>query len=94
MDGARCPGTILDLDASDVAYTPDGETIAVVTQDGGSWFYAVRENAWTYTRDHFTITQSGRFSPDGASFVSSDRNGNVVVRNVAMTTSKRLRERQ
>jgi WD40 repeat protein len=92
LDARRSVGwNDLDLDALDVAYSPDGETIAFVCANGGSWFYVVREDRWIYARDHSAAVQSGRFSPDGASFASTDRRGNVVIRNVAKTISKRPR---
>ncbi len=70
--------------ARDVAYGPDGETIAFVCADG-AWFYAVRDDTWVYARDHFSNTTSGAFSPDGKWFASSDRRGNVTLRDVAAT---------
>jgi eukaryotic-like serine/threonine-protein kinase len=69
----------------DVAYAPDGETIGFVCADGGTWLYGVRTDTWVYARDHEVDTPSGRFSPDGQLFVSSDRRGLVVVRDVAST---------
>ncbi len=82
------------IEARDVAYSPDGETLAFVCRDGGSWFYTVRDNAWVYARDHTTSVLSGRFSRDGTSFVSTDRNGFVVVRNVSKTITRKERGRR
>jgi WD40 repeat protein len=69
----------------DVAYAPDGETIGFVCADGGTWLYAVRGDTWAYTRDHDTDVFTGKFSPDGSLFATTDRRGVVVVRNVAAT---------
>jgi WD40 repeat protein len=69
----------------DVAYTPDGEMIGFVCADGGAWLYSISRDIWAYTRDHNTDTFTGRFSPDGRRFVSSDRRGVVVVRDVQAT---------
>src|SRR5262249_17024726 len=71
--------------ARDVAYGPDGETIGFVWAGGGAWFYAVRDDAWVYVRDHFSSATSGAFSPDGKWFATSDRRGNVTLRDVAAT---------
>jgi WD40 repeat protein len=68
-----------------VAYGPDGETLAFVCADGGAWFYDIRTDTWAYTRDHSSDTFSGAFSPDGALFASSDRRGTVTIRDVAAT---------
>jgi WD40 repeat protein len=69
----------------DVAYAPDGETIGFVCADGGTWLYAVHGDTWAYSHDHDTDVFTGRFSPDGKLFASSDRRGVVVVRGVAAT---------
>ncbi|TMQ03050.1 MAG: hypothetical protein E6J91_48610 [Deltaproteobacteria bacterium] len=69
----------------DVAYAPDGETIGLVTADGGTWLYAVHGDTWAYSHDHDTDVFTGRFSPDGKLFATSDRRGVVVVRDVAAT---------
>ena len=72
----------------DVAYGPDGETIAFVCADGGAWLYAVHDDAWVYVRDHFADTVSGTFSPDGRWFASGDLRGIVTLRDVAATFSR------
>jgi WD40 repeat protein len=69
----------------DVAYAPDGETIGIVCADGGAWLYAVRGDTWVYVRDHDTDTPTGKFSPDGRWFASTDLRGLVVVRDVPLT---------
>jgi WD40 repeat protein len=74
----------------DVAYAPDGETIAFVCADGGAWFYAVHGDAWVYARDHFADTVTGTFSPDGKWFASCDRKGIVTLRDVAATFAATL----
>jgi WD40 repeat protein len=69
----------------DVAYAPDGATMGFVCADGGTWLYAVRNDTWAYARDHDTDVFTGRFSPDGSMFATTDRRGVVVVRDVAST---------
>jgi WD40 repeat protein len=69
----------------DVAYAPDGETIGFVCKDGGTWLYAPRRDIWAYTRDHDADVSTGKFSPDGRLFATTDRRGIVVVRDVAST---------
>jgi WD40 repeat protein len=69
----------------DVAYAPDGATIGFVCADGGTWLYGVRGDTWAYARDHDTDVFTGKFSPDGSLFATTDRRGLVVVRNVAST---------
>jgi WD40 repeat protein len=75
----------------DVAYAPDGETIGFVCADGGTWLYAVRGDTWAYARDHDTDVLTGRFSPDGRLFATTDRRGTVVVRDVASTLAAAAR---
>jgi eukaryotic-like serine/threonine-protein kinase len=74
--------------ARNVVYGPDGETIAFVCGDGGTWFYDIRSNTWAYTRDHASETFTGAFSPDGALFVSADARGIVTLRDVPATFTK------
>lgn len=94
LDARRVlPWRDLAIGARDVAYAPDGDTIALVCRDGGSWFFAVHDNAWVYTRDHATMVLSGRFSRDGARFGTADAKGNVVVRDVAETLTRKGRSR-
>ncbi|HEY0477324.1 MAG TPA: WD40 repeat domain-containing serine/threonine-protein kinase [Kofleriaceae bacterium] len=71
--------------ARDIAYTADGETVAFVSPDGGTWLYRIAGDTWAYTRDHDSEVLGGQFSPDGTRFVSTDRRGVVVVRDVAAT---------
>ena len=71
----------------DVAYAPDGETMGFVCTDGGTWLYSTRGDTWAYTRDHNADTLTGRFSPDGQLFASSDRQGVVIIRAVKTTLS-------
>ncbi len=73
------------VDARDAAYAPDGEMVAVTCADGGIWWYAIASNRWMYFRDHAATVLSGRFSPDGRVYASSDIRGVVVVRDVNAT---------
>lgn len=75
--------------ARDVAYGKDGETIAIVCEDGAAWFYSFPTNLWVYAHDHATDILSGRFTPDGAHFASTDRSGVLVVRDVIRTFARR-----
>jgi WD40 repeat protein len=90
LDARRSiPWRDLSVGARDVAYAPDGETIALVGQGGGSWFYSMRGDAWKYTRDHASLVLTGGFSPDGSRFVSSDADGTVVVRDLGDTFTRK-----
>ena len=79
------------MPARNVAYAPDGETLAFVCTDGGTWFYDVRRDRWAYTLDHSSDTFSPVFSPDGTQFASSDRRGTITVRDVAATLAQAAR---
>jgi WD40 repeat protein len=68
------------VDARDIAYDRDGDVLAISAIDGGSWFYSMQRNVWSYQQDHMTELCYGRFSPDGSRFVSIDRDGTIVVR--------------
>ncbi|HEY0484582.1 MAG TPA: serine/threonine-protein kinase [Kofleriaceae bacterium] len=88
LDRARTlPWTDITLPARNVAYAPDGEILAFVCTDGGTWFYDIRRDLWAYTLDHSSDTFSPAFSPDGTLLASSDRRGTVTVRDVAATLS-------
>jgi len=73
------------VEVRDVAYSPDGEIIGFVCKDGGTWLYALGSDVWAYTRDHDVDISTGKFSPDGRLFATTDRRGIVVVRDVAST---------
>jgi WD40 repeat protein len=68
------------VEAHDIAYDPSGDVLAISAVDGGSWFYSIRRDTWSYQQDHMTELMHGRFSPNGAHFVSIDRTGGVVIR--------------
>jgi eukaryotic-like serine/threonine-protein kinase len=72
-------------EARGITYSPDGETIGFVCKDGGTWLYTMRGDRWAYARDHDAEASDGKFSPDGRQFVTTDRRGVVVVRDVAST---------
>ncbi|HET9626710.1 MAG TPA: serine/threonine-protein kinase [Kofleriaceae bacterium] len=69
-----------------IAYAPDGETIAMVSKDGGMWLYTVAGDAWSYAHDHDVEVSSVQFSIDGKHVISSDRRGVVILRDVDATT--------
>jgi hypothetical protein len=68
------------LDARDISFSPDARLLSIICSDGSAWFYSVAHERWEYMRYHYGLTVFGRFSGDGHSFVSSDINGQVVVR--------------
>ena len=73
------------VEATDVAYAPDGETLGFACADGGAWLYAAAVDRWAYARDHETEVLSLRFSPDGHQIVTGDRRGVITLRDVAAT---------
>jgi WD40 repeat protein len=86
LDSRRSlPWRDLSIGARDFAYSPDGDTIAIVCVNGSSWFYGAGDNTWVYARDHASLVMSGRFSRDGAMFATTDTDGNVVLRDVRKT---------
>jgi WD40 repeat protein len=86
LDSRRVlPWSDLAAGALDIAYSSDGGVIALLCADGSEWFYRVPENAWVYVRDHRSRVTSGRFSSDGADFVSVDDQGAVIVRDIKST---------
>jgi WD40 repeat protein len=76
----RFPWQELAGSARDVAYSPDGETLAIV--DRANWFYSIRDQRWLNAPDHAAVTISGHFTPDGNRFISSDITGALVAREV------------
>ena len=78
------------MDARDLVFSGDDQLLAIVCSDGTIWFYSFADDNWVFTRDHFALTSSGRFSRDGHLFVSSDSSGAVVVRDVAATLAEYL----
>jgi dipeptidyl aminopeptidase/acylaminoacyl peptidase len=79
------PWQDVTAEARSITYAPDGETIGFVCKDGGTWLYSLRGDIWAYARDHDAEASGGKFSPDGKLFVTTDRRGVVVVRDVAST---------
>jgi WD40 repeat protein len=71
--------------ARTISYSYNGQAIAFVCFDGGTWLYSRRDNLWSYTRDHDADALAGVFSPDGKLFASSDRHGRIVIRDVKLT---------
>jgi WD40 repeat protein len=84
----RVQWTTLAIDALNLAYSSDGEKIAFVCRDGGSWFYSFSADHWIHGRGHAAEVPWGTFSPDGARFASTDRSGAVVVRDMPRTFSR------
>ena len=70
------------LEARDISFSPDDRALSIICSDGSTWFYSVGYDRWKYMRDHHALAAFGRFSSDGRWFVSSDVNGQVVVREV------------
>jgi eukaryotic-like serine/threonine-protein kinase len=75
----------VSLDARDIAFSPDGDVLGIVGADGGIWFYSLVNDKWIYTRDHYSLTSFGQFSPDGNLYVSTDSAGIAVVRDIRAT---------
>jgi WD40 repeat protein len=69
-------------DARDVAYAPDGNIIALICSDGGTWLYTIDSDVWLFGQDHDAAGISGKVSPDGRLFASSDFGGAVVLRKI------------
>jgi WD40 repeat protein len=68
------------VEARDITYSPDGEIVAISSVDGGAWFYSMTRSSWAYHADHIGTLRYGRFTPDGARFVSMDQTGTIIVR--------------
>ena len=80
-------------EARSITYAPDGDTIGFVCKDGGTWLYRAGDDVWAFARDHDAEASAGRFSPDGKLFVTTDRRGVVVARDVAATLAAAGRQR-
>ena len=95
LDGSSALGwDDVPLLAHDVAFSPDGEVLALLVDGGGTWLYEIRERSWVYVRDHQEQVSRGEFSPDGKWFASCDGRGAVTVRDVATTFASRRRAGQ
>lgn len=82
--GAIPPGWFdVLLPARSVRFSPNGDLLAVTCNDGGVWYYSILSNDWTFTQPHQTDVFSGRFSPDGKYFVSSDGAGAVILHDLS-----------
>lgn len=73
------------IGARNIEYSLDGELLAMVCGNGGTWLYDVRGDTWAYGAEHTAEVFFGAFSPDGAHFASGDRRGIVTIRSVAAT---------
>lgn len=73
------------LAAHNLDYSPDGELLAIVCPDGGTWLYDLGSDTWAYGAEHAAEVFGGAFSPDGTLYASGDRRGIVTIRNVATT---------
>ena len=78
----------LSVAAQRVVYAPDGERLAIICDDGSTWFYDVQHDGWAYTRDHGPEMVVGAFSRDGRQFASADLRGAVVIRDTEATFTK------
>jgi outer membrane protein assembly factor BamB len=88
LDGRRSLSwTDIPLAARDIAYSPDGEMIAILCMDGAEWFYAIRNSTWVYTHAHEADVRTGRFSSDGNLFVSIDIRGSIIVHDLTIALS-------
>jgi hypothetical protein len=76
------PWTSLKARAQEFVYSPSGNAIAVSAFDGGLWFYNFNRASWSYERVHHSQVRSGRFSPDGQTFISASRDGSVVLKDL------------
>jgi WD40 repeat protein len=76
------PWQTVAVPARSVAFSPDGRLLAITCTDGAVWYYSFASGCWTVTWPHQTDVFSGRFSPDGRYFVSSDGSGTVVLHDV------------
>jgi WD40 repeat protein len=89
LDARRtAPWRSMQVRAHDMRYAPDGELIAITTREGGTWFYSMPRRSWRYVHDHPSELAAGRFSPDGATFVSVDQDGTIVARDIRGTLSQ------
>jgi WD40 repeat protein len=75
--------TEITAPAHNLAYAPDGNTLGFVCSDGSTWLYSMTKDAWAYANDERSDTLTAAFSADGRRFVTSDRHGAVIVRDVA-----------
>jgi WD40 repeat protein len=78
LGGRALPWRELALDGRDVAYSPDGDTLGIITGSGASWFYAIPDDRWRFSPDHRAAPISGRFTADGKRFVSTDVSGALI----------------
>jgi WD40 repeat protein len=83
LDHSRvCHWTDVPAAVRDVQYAADGDTIGFVDTDGGTWLYSMSRDQWVYANDERTDTLVGMFSEDGRRFVSVNRRGALIVRDV------------
>jgi WD40 repeat protein len=82
---SRFPWATLSISARNADYSSNGQDIAIVCVDGGTWFHSLPGGRWVYARDHATDIFSGGFSHTGADFVSTDLSGAVVIRSIQQT---------
>jgi eukaryotic-like serine/threonine-protein kinase len=78
--------------ALDIAYAPDGNTVAIAMLDGGTWLFHVPDASWRYVRDHAADQRRPQFSPDGKSLVTTDAGGTIVLRDVVATFAGSARQ--
>ena len=91
LDGKRVyHWTAVAAAVRDVAYAPDGDILGFVDASGGTWLYSISRDQWVYANDERTDTVVAQFSEDGHQFVSINRRGAVIMRDI--TASFRLDE--
>lgn len=73
------------LDVRDITFSHDGKLMVIVCREGQIWLHSLGTDKWIFTQDHHALTSYGRLSTDGRLFVSSDRGGMLVVRDIVHT---------
>jgi len=73
----------LAMPARDVKFSPDGGLLAITTNDGGVFFYALQHRRWHYIPLPAVDVFRGQFSRDGARYASVDGTGSVTLFDVA-----------
>ena len=88
-------GTIVHLaeePINDIAYSPDGELLAVAS-DSGIWLYdSVTHQEVKHLVEHTGLVNSISFSPDSTKLASADSNGDVYLWDVATGTLRHTLE--
>jgi hypothetical protein len=59
----------VNQDARDLAFSPDGRLLAIISADGVTWFHSLADGSWTYSRDMMRCRTSADFRAMAASFL-------------------------